>query len=70
MHKPVLGIAAAGVLGFAIWKVLSFLLLPLMGTLFGLLFTVIKFALVVGLIFLVVWWFRKDKKEDGEAPSS
>ena len=70
MHKPILTVAAAGVLGFAIWKVLSFLLLPLLGTVLGMFFAVLKVVLVVGLVFLVLWWLRRDKKEDGEASSS
>jgi hypothetical protein len=66
MSKPIVTVAAAGVLGFALWKVLSILFLPLVGTLFGILFTIVKVALIVGL-FLLVWWLvmrrRKDESE-------
>ena len=63
MLKPVLKLAAVGFLGLALWKVLPILLLPLL----GIFLTVVKIALVVGLVFLVVWWLRKSK--DGEAPA-
>src|SRR2546422_1711585 len=68
--KPVLQLAAVGVLGVALWKVLSVFMLPLLGTLLGLL---LKAALLAGLAFLVVWWLRKPKDsepKDGEAPAS
>jgi len=70
MLKPVLQLAAVGVLGVALWKVLSVFMLPLLGTLLGVL---LKVALLAGLAFLVVWWLRKPKDsepKDGEAPAS
>jgi hypothetical protein len=70
MAKPFLQLAAVGVLGVALWKVLSVLLLPLVGTLLGIVLTVLKVALIVGLVFLALWWFRRDHKKDGEAPAS
>ena len=50
MLRPVLTLAAVGIAGFAIWKVLWLLLLPLVGALMGLAalgFKVALFALVV-----------------------
>jgi hypothetical protein len=68
MSHPILKLAAAGVLGVAVWKVLSIFLLPLFGTLLGFLILALKIALLVGLVLLAVWWLRKsdDKKTDGE----
>lgn len=63
-------LAAAGFLALALWKVLSILLLPLLGTLLGFFFTILKFALLVGLVFFVLWWLRKDEHKDGEAGAS
>lgn len=60
MLKPVLTLAAAGVLGLALWKILAILFLPLL----GLFFTIVKIALVVGLIYLVLWWLHRDKPEE------
>ncbi len=59
-----------GFLGVAVWKVLSVFMLPLLGTLLGVL---LKVALLAGLAFLIVWWLRKSKDgetKDGEAPAS
>ena len=67
MSHPVLKFAAAGFLGLALWKIASILLLPFLASLLGIFFTVVKVALLVGLVFLVYRWFRK---KDGEAPAS
>ncbi len=68
MAKPLLQLAAAGILGVAVWKVLSILLLPLLGTFLGFLFTIVKFALLIGLVVLAFWLFRK-RGETGETPA-
>jgi uncharacterized membrane protein YuzA (DUF378 family) len=61
MLKPVIGVAAVGILGF--------LLLPLLGTLLGVAFFFVKVALVVGAIWFVFRLFRKhsgDEKRAGD----
>jgi hypothetical protein len=65
MSKPIVTVAAVGVLGFALWKVLSILFLPLVGTLFGFIFTIVKVALIAAVV-LLVWWLvvRRPKGED------
>jgi type IV secretory pathway TrbL component len=70
MFKPVLTLAAAGFVGVALWKVLSVLFLPLLGTVLGVVLTLVKVALIVGLVMFVFWWFTKNNKKDGEAPAS
>ena len=67
MLKPVVTLAAAGVIGIALWKILSILLLPLAGMLFSLLLTLLKVALLVALVMFAVWLFRRKDKEKGEA---
>jgi len=69
MSRPIVSLAAAGVLGFALWKVLSFLLLPLVGTLLAVLFTLVKVAAIVGVVLLVLWLLRgrKDDTQKDEA---
>jgi uncharacterized membrane protein len=62
MLKPVFGVAAAGILGVVIWKIL---LLPLMAGLLGVLFTILKFALLAALVIFLVWLFRRNS--GGEA---
>jgi hypothetical protein len=70
MLKPVLQVAAVGVLGVTIWKLASFLLLPLLGTVLGFALTILKIALIVSAILFVVWFLKKkggaeEKKDDG-----
>lgn len=67
MLKPVVTLTAAGVIGIALWKILSILLLPLAGMLFGLLLTLLKVGLLVALVMFAVWLFRRKDKEKGEA---
>jgi hypothetical protein len=66
MLKPVLQLAAVGFVGVIAWKLLS-------GVLFGLLFTVLKIAFIVGLAFLAVWafkrWNEKKSENKGESPA-
>lgn len=58
MAKPLLQLAALGVAGFALWKVASFFLLPVLMLAF-------KLALVVGLVLFAIWFFKKgDKPKD------
>jgi hypothetical protein len=69
MSKPFLGLAALGVLGFAVWKLLPIVLLPLLGGLLGLVFWVVKIAVIVGLVMLAIWIFRRKTDSDKEAPA-
>lgn len=64
MFKPVLTLAAAGVIGVALWKILSILLLPLAGALLALVATVLKVGLLVALVLFGLWlWRRNDRGE-------
>lgn len=61
MAKPLLQLAALGVSGFALWKIASLVLLPF-------LMLVFKVALIVGLVMLAIWFFKKgDKPKDDAA---
>ena len=64
MLRPAVTLAAAGVVGFALWKVLSFLLLPLLGTMLGFVFLLVKIGLVVALVFFLLWLFRRNGGEE------
>ena len=57
MAKPVLQLAAIGIVGIGLWKIAAVFLLPLF-------FLVFKIALIVGLIMLAFWWLNKGKRED------
>ena len=65
MFNPIVTVAAAGFLGVALWKLLSILFLPLVGTLLGMLLTVLKVVLIVGVV-LLVWWLVRRRKDEGE----
>lgn len=66
MGKPILQLAAVGVVGVILWKLLA-------GVLLGVLFTILKIAFFVALVWFGVWAFKRwsDKKQDekGEAPA-
>jgi hypothetical protein len=59
VSKPILQLAALGVVGFALWKLGSFILIPLI-------FLALKIAFVVALVLFAFWFFtRHDKPGDG-----
>jgi hypothetical protein len=62
MAKPLLQLAAVGVAGFALWKLASFILFPVLMLAF-------KLALVVGIVMFAIWFFKKNdnKKKDDSA---
>jgi len=66
MSKPVLQLAAVGLVGFALWKLGSFFFIPL-------LVLAVKVALVVGLVLFAFWLLRKSDKDNkdnkGDAPA-
>ena len=66
MHAPVLKIAALGVVGFALWKVATLLVFPVVGALLGLL---IKGALIVAIVLFAMWFFKKRRDEEKPAES-
>jgi len=59
MMKPVLGLAATGVLALLLWKVMAVFLLPLLGLAIGFVFVVIKIGFIVGAVCLLIWVFRR-----------
>ena len=67
MLKPIATLAAVGIVGVVALKLLGFVFLPLLGILLGFLFTALKIALIVALI----WWgfslFRKWTERGSEA---
>lgn len=63
MIKPVLQLAAVGLVGVVLWKLAAGLLLPLFFLLF-------KVALIVGLVMFAFWYFRKDRGKEDTPPAS
>jgi len=66
MGKPILQLAAVGIVGVILWKLFA-------GVLMGVFFTIFKIAFLVALVWFGVWAFKRwtDKKQDdkGEAPA-
>lgn len=56
--KPILGVAATGVVAFLLWKALLVVLLPLIGIAAGFLFLVIKVVFVGVMVCVAIWVFR------------
>jgi hypothetical protein len=55
VSKPFLQLAALGVVGFALWKLGSFFLLPLI-------FFALKIAFLVAIVLFAVWFFKRNDK--------
>jgi len=55
MLKPVLQLAAIGIVGIGLWKLAAMFLLPA-------LFFVVKIGLIVGLVMLAFWFFNKKSR--------
>jgi len=66
MGKPILQLAAFGVVGVILWKLFA-------GVLFGVLFTIFKIAFLVALVWFGVWafkrWSEKNEKKQDEKPA-
>jgi hypothetical protein len=65
--KPVMTLAAVGFVGAIIGKILFMLLLPLFATLIGFVVLAIKIVLIVGLVWLGFFVFRKLTERPSEA---
>ncbi|HEV2751344.1 MAG TPA: hypothetical protein VGV12_12555 [Gemmatimonadales bacterium] len=55
MAKPLLQLAVLGFTGVVLWKIASMMLLPFLMVAF-------KIALVVGLVMLAIWFFKRNEK--------
>lgn len=61
MLKPVMQLAAVGLVGVVLWKLAAAFLFPM-------LFFVVKIALIVGLIMLAFWFFNKKDRGKADTP--
>jgi len=68
MLKPVLGVAAAGVVGLLLWKLFLVVLLPLMGVAIAAILGFIKIAFAAFMVLFAIWLFRRLSRN--EVPSS
>jgi hypothetical protein len=64
--KPILGVAATGVVAFLLWKVLLVFLLPFVGIALGFVFLAIKVVFIGATICIAIWlarrWARREEK--------
>jgi hypothetical protein len=65
--KPLFNLAAIGVVGVILWKVLGLLLLPLVGVTLGILFVIMKFAVIGAVLFFLVWLIRRSGRSEAKA---
>ena len=70
MLKPVLRLAAVGLVAFGAVKLVGFLFAPLIGILLGLVFTALKIALIIALIYFGFWFFRRMVNGEKKAEAS
>ncbi len=59
MLKPVLGLAATGIVALILFKVIALLLLPLVGITIGIVLIAIKIAFWVGVAWFALWLLRR-----------
>ena len=63
MGKPILQLAAVGIVGVILWKLLA-------GVLLGFLFTIFKIGFLVALVWFAVWAFKRwSEKKPDEKPA-
>jgi len=67
MLKPVLGLAATGIVALILFKVIAVLLLPLIGITIGIFVIAIKIAFWVGVAWFAVWLFRRLTRDTATA---
>ena len=64
MLRPLLIVGAVGVGGYVIWQILWAFVLPLLAGLLGFLWTVVKVALVIVLVYWVYRMFVKSNSTE------
>lgn len=65
--KPLLNLAALGIVGVVLWKLLGLLLLPLVGVMLGIFFVVMKFAVIGAVLCFLVWLLRRNSRREAAA---
>jgi hypothetical protein len=68
MLKPVLGLAATGIVALLLFKVLAVFLLPLIGITIGLVLIATKVAFWVLVGMFAVWVFRRLTRHETTSP--
>jgi hypothetical protein len=67
--KPILAVAATGVVALILWRLVAVFLLPLIGVAVGVLFLVAKIVFFGVMICVAIWIFRRMARRSEAAPS-
>jgi hypothetical protein len=64
MLKPLLGIAATGVVAVLAWKLMALILLPMLGLAIGIVALVIKVFFILFVVMIAYWLYRRMMRRD------
>ena len=64
MLKPMLAVAATGIVALLLWKALAILLLPLVGIALGMVIMLFKIILLAGALLLSIWIYRRFNRSE------
>ncbi|HEV8125916.1 MAG TPA: hypothetical protein VGP80_16840 [Gemmatimonadales bacterium] len=67
MLKPLLGIAATGVVAVLAWKLMVLILLPMLGLALGIVAVVIKVFFILFVLMIAYWLYRRLMRRDAMA---
>jgi hypothetical protein len=67
MFKPLLGIAATGVVAVLAWKLMVLILLPMLGLALGIVAVVIKVFFILFVLMIAYWLYRRLMRRDAMA---
>jgi len=67
MLKPLLGIAATGVVAVLAWKLMVLILLPMLGLAIGIVALVIKVFFILFVVMIAFWLYRRMMRRDAMA---
>jgi hypothetical protein len=67
MLKPLLGIAATGVVAVLAWKLMVLILLPMLGLALGIVAVVIKVFFILFVVMIAYWLYRRLMRRDAMA---
>jgi hypothetical protein len=67
MIKPLLGLAATGVVAVVAWKLMALVMLPLLGIAIGFVALMIKLMVVFFVLLIAYWLFRRATRPESVA---
>lgn len=67
MLKPLLGIAATGVVAVLAWNLMVLVLLPMLGLALGIVAVVIKVFFILFVVMIAYWLYRRVMRRDAMA---